>query len=366
MILVSMEYRESFVKAARKAYQHISEHKPGLFKKMPTFNYEHRDLSDSHLVLTELEDGQSQLVYFVLQGGVRINIDTLSENLHRSFTNLQNKIKQLFRKKRTIVLNVNLILAGDIYYFIGIPPVRLSTSSYWAEITGTRGEIIDALLLYRKLRNRGEIENKVLPYVTRLSEEKTYEQWLDWRIRQGGLKDANDWVDNCLKSTNPYVLFYALHLPNLSSKQKNPVICEIIKDSEKPAWLRWTSMNFLGGKDKQTLLALTDVLENETSNESMEKPLPENHPLKPLATFCRSSDMNKSFPDKIVKTISMEQYEKLKSESSDVKKDKSEQKSDDSLKNLGDKALERLKKFTGQDFDKDQATWKNWIEKNIE
>jgi hypothetical protein len=29
-------------------------------------------------------------------------------------------------------------------------------------------------------------------------------------------------------------------------------------------------------------------------------------------------------------------------------------------------ALERLKKFTGQDFGKDQAAWKNWIEENTE
>lgn len=366
MIIVSMECREYFVEAALKAYQHLNEHKPGLFKKMPTFNYEHRELSDSHLVLTELEDGQSHLVYFVLQGGVRINVDTLSENLRRSFTNLQNKIKRLFRKKSTIVLNVNLFLSGDIYYYIGIPPVRLSTSSYWAEITGTREEIIDALLLYRKYRNRAEIENKILPYVTRLSEEKTYEQWLDWRIQQGGWKDANDWIDNCIKSSNSYVLFYALNSPNLSSDKKNAAICEVVKDSEKPAWLRWISLDFLRKSDKQVLLTLTDILEDETANESREKPLPENHPLKPLAEFCRPSDMNKSFPDKVVKTISIEQYEKLKSETSEVKKDKPEKKSDDSPKNLGDKALERLKKITGQDFAKDQAAWKNWIEKNVE
>ena len=366
MILVTMEYREYFLEAARKAYQHISEHKPGLFKKMPTFNYQHRELSDAHLVLTELENGQSQLVYFVLEGRIRINVPTMSENLRRSFTNLQNKIKQLFRKKSSAVLNMNLFLSGDIYYFIGISPVMLSTNSYWEEITGTREEIIDALLLYRKLRNRAEIENKVLPYVTQHFEERTYEQWLDWRIQQGGWKDANDWIANCIKSTNPYVLFYALHLPNLSSDKKDIAICEIIKNSEKPAWLRWISLNFLRGKGKQILLTLTDILKDETADESREKPLPENHPLKPLAEFCRSADMNKMFPDRIVKTISIERYKKLESESSNVKKNEPEQKADDSPKNLGDKALERLKKLTGKDFDKDQIAWKEWIEKNVE
>ena len=49
-----------------------------------------------------------------------------------------------------------------------------------------------------------------------------------------------------------------------------------------------------------------------------------------------------------------------------MKKEKSEQKADDSPKNLGDKALERLKKLTGKDFEKDQTAWKEWIEKNVE
>ena len=38
-----------------------------------------------------------------------------------------------------------------------------------------------------------------------------------------------------------------------------------------------------------------------------------------------------------------------------MKKDEPKKKAADSPKSLGDKALERLKKFTGQDFGKDQA-----------
>ena len=62
----------------------------------------------------------------------------------------------------------------------------------------------------------------------------------------------------------------------------------------------------------------------------------------------------------------MERYKKLKSESSNVKKDAESKKPPAGPQYLGDVALEQLKKFTGQDFGKDQVAWKKWIEKNVE
>ncbi len=341
LMYFTIKYRADIVDAGRLAVKHLNQHKPGLLKEIPEYKYELRELPDSHIALTELENGQYQLVYFSLDGQLIIKKDGFSGKMHRYLSSFNRQFKKVFNKKKKEQKNIIKIytLFPCISAVIGLEPAKMSINSNWVEITGTRDEIFDAMLLpFRSEWTK--IENRVLEYVTEHKGPQTADEWIEWRCKQGGWENQQEWKKECLKSENPYVLFYIFQRIGDSDK-KVDFICNIIKDSNKSTWLREILMTVLEKSDKQGLLALVDVLEDRTPLERREKPLPENHPMKFLEEIYR-------FPIENLKKIF---------------KKKNDEKNVQIF--LGDKALERLKNLTKQDFGKDQAAWKSWIEANI-
>jgi len=344
LIYFPIVYRAEIVEAGREIVKHLNQHKPGLFNEIPEFKYELKELPDSHIALMELENGQYQLDYYNLNGDIRLEKDGLSGNLRRHFSLFNRMFKNIFSKKKKLpksniasriitIHNLNTSMS----LLVNMKPVEITINSNWEEITGTREDIIDAMLL--QFRTWTKIENKVMEYVTGHEGPQSNKEWIEWRCK-GGLENELKWKKDCLKSENPYVLFYIFQRIS-DSDQKLDFVCNIIRDTNKQAWLRERLIYVITQSDKKGLLTLVDMLLDETHLESRETLLSEDHPMKYL-------EESYSFSRQNLKSIfRMNESEKHTPES------------------ISDKALERLKNLTKEDFGMDQDAWKSWIEANV-
>ncbi len=155
---------------------------------------------------------------------------------------------------------------------------------------------------------------------------------MQWRYTQGTWNTEQDWIADRPESSHSDVVLHAIHGTTL---EQHPIRCEILKDRQRSPRLRQYALGNMNRTDPMTLQTLVDVLDDQTAYEAWSKPLPNNHPLKPLATFCRNADRREFY---------------------------GEDKKPTPIGCLGDEALKRLKKITQQDIGKDKAAWTKWID----
>jgi len=344
-----MENRESLVDAGRKAVQHINKYRPGLLRGIPTLSLETSVLPDDHLVVTDLGDGRSQLVYCLLKGRMRLQWSNLGKQLRKKLADLKSRFARAILGKPRLITNL-----------FRPSPVMIRVGCHWADITGTPDEIVDTILLASrpskqygdriliidqhegvftrasvnaKFNGWTEAHSEILANVTNNHELETREEWMQWRYKQGAWKTEQDWIADRLKSSHPDVVYQAIQ--GTPVEQRPILWCEILKDRQQLPWLRWRALVHMHTADSMTLQALTDILDDQTTFQGKDKALPDNHPLKALARFCRNTDRRKP------------QTEDTKTTPA---------------RRLGDSALKRLKHLTKQDFGKDKAAWTKWVE----
>jgi len=344
-----MENREALVDAGRRAAQHLNTHKPGLLRGIPTFSLETSVLPDDHLVVTEIGGGRYRVVYCMLKARMRLQWSSLGKRFCRKLAELKSWFARILLGQSRYLTNPFLLA-----------PVMTAVSCHWKEVTGTPDEIVDIILLAsRPARQLGETvtvveqhggksfvstaldtkpdkwteaHSKILAHVTKKREPKTREEWMQWRLEKGAWKTEQDWIADRLKSSHPGVMYQALQG---TASERHPILCAILKDREKTPWLRWHAFWRMHTADSMTLQTLINILDDPTAFQHFYKPLPDKHPLKPLATFCRDADRREFY---------------------------GEDKKPASIGCLGDEALKRLKKLTKQDFGQDKAAWTKGIE----
>jgi hypothetical protein len=344
-----MENRESLVYAGRKAAQHLNTYRPSLLRSMPTFSLRTNTIPDDHLAVTALDDGQYRVVYCMLKGRVRLQWSSLGKRLGRKLTDLKSRLARIFLGPSRFRTSAPLSAS-----------VTTAVSCHWTDITGTSDEIVDIVLLASEPARQHsdtvlvveqhneksvvstaqgtksdewtEAHGKILARVTNNKEPQTREEWMQWRFEQGAWKSEQDWIRDRLKSPHPDVMYRALLVTSL---ERHPIRCDILKDREKAPSLRWHAFWRMHISDSMTLQALINILDDPTAFQHQYKPLPHNHALKPLATFCRNADRRELYGEDNKPTA---------------------------IGCLGDEALKRLKKLTKQDFGKDKAAWTKWID----
>lgn len=346
-----MEKREALVDAGRKAVQHPNTHRPGLLRGMPSFSLNTSVLPDDHLVLTDLGNGRYQVVYCLLKARMRLQWSNLGERLQKSLAKLRSRLARSLLDKPRVSTRASLSR-----------PVMTAVSHHWKDITGTPGEIADVILLGSRPERqradtvyvfenyggqgfiRAELNNKadewteahsrILGRVTGSPEPKTREEWMQWRYRQGGWTTEQDWICDRLKSIHPDVVCEAtLAVP---VKQRQAIWCKVLGNRQQSPRLRSQALRRLHRKDPIVLQTLVDILDDQTPSQPWDQPLPDNHPLKAFATFCRDAD--------------------------GIEFNKKQDQKANPPPCLGDVALRHLKRLTKQDFDKDKASWATWID----
>ena len=74
---------------------------------------------------------------------------------------------------------------------LGMGPVQITINSNWEDITGTKEDIINTMLL--QFRKWSGIENKVMEYVSGHKGPQSKKEWIQWRCKQGGWENQQEW-----------------------------------------------------------------------------------------------------------------------------------------------------------------------------
>ena len=200
---------------------------------------------------------------------------------------------------------------------------------------GTVGDIVDYCLLYWSMDEEeclSPVMSKVLKTVTSRDDGERYRDWLGWRVGQAGASDEAEWLRGLWQTNNADLLKILLKKAAADKKVTVPgeAIARIIKDRRMRPDVRVDAIAaWFAGADKNYLLLLTDVLGHNAL----------------LQTRSYIPALDPTFP--FYRHVAMRE-DRLKpiSQPSGT---------------VGMAALNRLKSLTGQDFHRDAAAWREWI-----
>ena len=297
------KHRECILAGYRNIVKGLLKKRPSLFGKT-LLEYEDYDLTDEEISFAEAVNGEYELYVFL------------------------PKFKMYFKKSSL------MFWKGEFGFDLAMK---------MAACKGSQAEIADFCLL--EWSNNFEDESfsrawqKVLKKVTGVDSTWSYNDWLKWRLAEGGWSDEEEWVLGLIESDNTDVARLAIsRAEKIASKQAMSMLCKIIPDSSVHIIVRVSAIGYLN-KDvgSEGLLALVDVLDDKTQQD-ME--------------YYLSADKSGSLADHPCVRwgieISKKWYEKNWKPMT-----------------LGDFAENKLKQLTKRGFGKDAKAWRKWIETNV-
>jgi hypothetical protein len=228
-------------------------------------------------------------------------------------------------------------------WLFGSRKIDFSFSMQTENCMGSKGEITDFCLLEWSTNFEDESFSrawqKVLKKVTGVDSTWFYNDWLKWRLAEGGWSNEEEWVLGLIESDNTDVARLAIsRAEKIASKQAMSILCKIIPDSSVHIIVRVSAIGYLN-KDvgSEGLLALVDVLDDK-ARQDME--------------YYLSADKSGPLADhpcvRWVIEISKKWYEKNWKPLT-----------------IGDHAENKLKQLTKRDFGGNANAWRKWIKANV-
>ncbi len=208
---------------------------------------------------------------------------------------------------------------------------------------GSRAQVTDFCLL--KWGDNLEDESfsrtweKVLKKVTATDLQGPYNDWLQWRLKQGGWTDEQQWILDLVESDNPDVVLQAIdRAVKISSEEAKSVIYRLVSDDNVDARVRASAMGHLH-KDvgREGLLTLVEALDDDRGRH---------------IDYHFSADKSGPLAEHPCVRWGRRMWEKRYKDSA-------------KSQTLGDLAENKLKQLTKQDFGKDAKAWRKWIAANM-
>lgn len=300
---VYFTHRLAFVKGMRLFVAQLVKRKPGLFRGVPKFTYKTYDLAEDELSFVETDDGRYALNVLLIQ----------------------------------IQLEISSKMSGWVFSW---PELRFGYLLMPLGCVGSREEIVDySLLVWRenlKDSSYGEAFQKILKTVTTKNCGSSYDEWLKWRLKEGGWPDEKKWVLDAVRSDNPDLARAAVSKAHtIAGDEGDLAIFNLIGDKNVRADVRGRAISVMGKDvERKGLLALVDMLADETPHWQREH-----------MHFMDESYPFSDYP--LVLPMRKWYEERAKSWT------------------LGQEAENRLKQLTKKDFGKDGEAWRKWIEANV-
>ena len=210
---------------------------------------------------------------------------------------------------------------------------------------GSKSEAVDYVLLQWR-GDKGDLKGgyaEILERVTGCEGKKDRDEWMEYRLGELGFQDEKQWVLSLLGGPNTMLVREVMYVVgHVIPEQAGRVIPQIAANSDLPADVRATAIWLMPKTpDKEALVMLTGLLDDDAiSNRSsidLLKTLDPSHPLYDA-------------PGMSALLGAIEQLSE---------KDRQHRRT------LADEAENKLKKLTGQDFGKDAAVWREWIESHF-
>ena len=222
----------------------------------------------------------------------------------------------------------------------------------WASrgIVGSRDEMLHSCLLdWGRAVSKGEPNaywGQVVSRVTGLPNDRTYEQWVQWHLDQNGWSDQSQWKIAALQTGNPFLIRTVLRgLKARPAARFEPALAEIIDDAQKHPYVRTGCIDKIHrGSTAAMWRALVNAVGDTAVRKELTFRLPKDHPQRDLIRFIETNQAKEG-----------ELWSKAHVE---VEIEKA------APKTVGEYALKRLKKLTGQDFGQDKQVWRQWIERH--
>lgn len=224
---------------------------------------------------------------------------------------------------------------------------EFSASVAGVDCEGTRQQIADYCLLLLRREQTNDVRSTALRkvYRTVTGKDGIYAQLLKERLAEGGFDNETEWILACVSSDSPDLALEAVGAAEIAApsheEQIRRAACRILLDRPIRADLRVSALGLAGkhgAKDRLTLLALCDVLDDDSPASEPES----------LPRFREDYPFAERQSVKISKTVIEQQMKR----------------SPNASKSIGDLARDELKKSTGEDFGKDAEQWREWIRRN--
>jgi hypothetical protein len=295
-----LNYRKEMLDGFRALVAHILEHRPGLFRSMPSFTHEIFGIADRDIRIVETAPGTYALN--VLVGDVILNIE------------------------RTSLKGFSFGFMADVS---GI------------DCEGTREELVDACLLrlrrYQTNAVRSAAVKKVLRAVTGQEPIGGYDELLRERLQAGDFKNETDWLVSRMLGTNANLAHAAISVSKGTKEERiHKAAHRLVADRGGRPHVRAVAIELTAtNKDKEALLALCTVLDDDTTT---------GYRLEDLAPYRKGSPFRDRMAIKLVRPLIEKQYAASLS------------------KTIGDLAHDALKNATGKDWGRDAARWRRWVE----
>lgn len=211
-------------------------------------------------------------------------------------------------------------------------------------MVGTKEEVVDCILsFWNSKENLSQASSKVLELVTGEHDKKTYDEWLRYRLGQSGKEDEKQWVLELLDSDNGPLVRQAIWAGlRIAPEQFFEKLPAIAANPNLPPDVRANAIRLTPvpvTKEMLHLLWLVNLLDEEVKVErpNIRNLLAPSHPLHDSTELSAAWNLING-------------------------KTKENQAAP---KTLADKAQAKLKELTGQDFGKDAAAWRKWIESTL-
>jgi hypothetical protein len=299
-----LNYPREILDGSRKLVAQIVQHRPGLFRGMPKFEYEAYNIADDDISLDSAGDTRSLHV-------------------------LINRLNITLEVKPSKWL-VNSFSGG------------LSATLDRMDCEGSQEQVTDyCLLCWRAVRkddSRSAALKKVCQAVSGMETGLGLMRLIQQRVERGGFKDEIDWITNCIQSPNPELAAQALTAVTDSQDERIAVTISkvIINQSVRPD-VRAAAIGLaLKRGGRAPLTAMCDVLDDTSPSWKIEYdwllnkayPFSNRTQIRVLQPF-----IDKAFDDQVKAT-----------------------------KTIGSLAHDGLKKACRKDFGMDAMRWRKWVE----
>ena len=302
--LFYLNYGREMMEGYKQLVEQLLKYRPNPFRGMPRFEREVYDIPDGDIQIREVRPG-----VFALN----------ALGFHFSLSAECRSSK----------------------WFIKTFSGEFSASVAGIDCEGSREQIADYCLLLLRKEQTNAVRSAALRkvYRTITGNDGTYDYLLEERLREGGFGNETEWILACISSDSPELALEAIKIAAPGhEEQVRRAACRIMLERTIRADLRTSGLRLAakhGAKDRRTLLAFCDVLDDDRAASD-----PESMP-----RFREDYPFAERQAVRISKTVIERQMKR----------------SPNASKSFGDLAHRELKKLTQKDFGKDANQWRDWI-----
>lgn len=299
-----INYHRELLDAQKRLVAEMLKHPPGLFHKLPAFNYDLCDFLDRDISVAQTA--------------------TNTFTLHA----LENRFL-LWTANKTAV------------WPLTVPSVNHVSVIYAYDCEGSREELTDYCLamLYPLRANNACVQSakKLMRAILGAEPQGDYNNWLHARLEQAGCGGETEWMLRCMHNSNPALAQAATRAAlGMQDPRVQDSAREILLDREVRGDVRGRAMRIVVKHPSKTnLLALVEVLTDATPLLSREY-IPQfqrDYPLADSPTFwAKRSDFWWKWQLR------------------------------DLNQTIGQEALTNLKQVTKKDFGTDAQKWRKWVQ----